>query len=244
MWFSMMRIIALEALSLTVTSPKYSQWEYRNIAMAGVAQCAYLVNSLANEGNVSEYNLAASINPLFALNPNSVEDVYSNAADLGLGLRTLQNIFSNEKVRENAEVIRYTLGMLHLRGKLNRNKNVQGILRKRLEVIAPLDAIAALNYSEENEIERKLAAEQIYQQLADLYQDTISSLPYRIQVQGKIENLKDNDITNRIRALLLAGIRSAVLWHQLGGRRWQLVFYRKRILLSVGNIRRKLISSV
>ena len=229
---------------MTVISPKYSQWEYQNLALARIAQCAYLVNSLANGGGASEYNLAASINPLLALNPRSVEDVYSSAADLGLGLRTLQNIFSNEKVRENTEVIRYTLGIMYLRGKLISNKRAQGILREKLQVIAPLDTLAALNFSDENEAERKLAAEQIYQQLADLYQDTISTLSYRIQVQGKIDNLKDKDIANRIRALLLAGIRSAVLWHQLGGRRWHLVFYRKRILLSVGNIRRKLISWV
>jgi high frequency lysogenization protein len=240
----MMLIIASEAPLLTVISPKYSQWEYQNLAMAGVAQCAYLVDSLANGGGASEYNLAVSINPLLALNPSCVEDVYSSAAGLGLGLRTLQNIFSNEKVRENTEVIRYTLGIMNLRGKLISNERVQGILREKLQIIAPLDTLAALNFSGENEVERKLAAEQIYQQLADLYQDTISTLSYRIQVQGKIDNLKDKDIANRIRALLLAGIRSAVLWHQLGGRRWHLVFYRKRILLSVGKIRRKLISPV
>ena len=33
-----------------------------------------------------------------------------------------------------------------------------------------------------------------------------------------------------IRALLLAGIRSAVLWRQLGGRRWRLVTQRQRLL--------------
>ena len=240
----MMLIIASEAPLLTVISPKYSQWEYQNLAMAGVAQCAYLVDSLANGGGASEYNLAVSINPLLALNPSCVEDVYSSAAGLGLGLRTLQNIFSNEKVRENTEVIRYTLGIMNLRGKLISNERVQGILREKLQIIAPLDTLAALNFSGENEVERKLAAEQIYQQLADLYQDTISTLSYRILVQGKIDNLKNEDIANRIRALLLAGIRSAVLWHQLGGRRWHLVFYRKRILLSVGKIRRKLISPV
>ena len=34
----------------------------------------------------------------------------------------------------------------------------------------------------------------------------------------------------RIRALLLAGIRSARLWRQLGGSRWQMVFSRRRLL--------------
>ena len=33
----------------------------------------------------------------------------------------------------------------------------------------------------------------------------------------------------RVRALLLAGIRSAVLWRQTGGRRWQLIFRRRKV---------------
>jgi len=59
-----------------------------------------------------------------------------------------------------------------------------------------------------------------------------------------MEHLKNEHVANRIRALLLAGIRSAVLWYQLGGRRWRLVIYRKRIEETAGNIRRKLIVSV
>jgi high frequency lysogenization protein len=33
-----------------------------------------------------------------------------------------------------------------------------------------------------------------------------------------------------VRALLLAGIRAAFLWRQLGGRRWKLVLQRRRLL--------------
>ncbi|MNJ04984.1 High frequency lysogenization protein HflD [compost metagenome] len=35
---------------------------------------------------------------------------------------------------------------------------------------------------------------------------------------------------SKIRALLLAGIRAARLWRQLGGHRWQLVFSRRKLL--------------
>ena len=35
---------------------------------------------------------------------------------------------------------------------------------------------------------------------------------------------------HKIRALLLAGIRSARLWRQLGGHRWQLVISRRKLL--------------
>ncbi|HLR87578.1 MAG TPA: DUF489 family protein, partial [Wenzhouxiangella sp.] len=33
-----------------------------------------------------------------------------------------------------------------------------------------------------------------------------------------------------VRAILLAGLRSAILWHQVGGRQWQLIFRRGKML--------------
>ena len=71
--------------------------------------------------------------------------------------------------------------------------------------------------------------ERSFEGLGTLYQDTVSTLPFRIQVQGKVEHLQDERIANRIRALLLAGIRFAVLWHQIGGRPWHLFVLRGRI---------------
>ena len=66
--------------------------------------------------------------------------------------------------------------------------------------------------------------------MADIYKQTISCISPRIMVKGKPLHLQNPDTQNRIRALLLAGIRSAILWKQLGGKRLQLLFARKRIL--------------
>ena len=45
-------------------------------------------------------------------------------------------------------------------------------------------------------------------------------------VSGENHLLTDSAIANRIRALLLCGMRSAILWRQLGGSRWQLLLKR------------------
>ena len=63
-----------------------------------------------------------------------------------------------------------------------------------------------------------------------LYQDTISTFKQRIQVQGDSRFLQQPANASKIRGLLLAGIRSARLWRQLGGHRWQLVFSRRKLL--------------
>ncbi len=224
-------------------SKQFSRWEYQNIALAAVTQCASLVHHLAVTGQAPQSDLVAAINPLFVLDPQSTEDVYPRVADLTRGLRTMQSLFA-ERSAENAEMVRYTLGMLLLRSRLTSNSAMQDTIRVRLARIDPVQPLPD-SHDDPDELERLQAAQdRVFRQLAGLYQDTISTLSYRVQVQGKVEHLKDEQVANRIRALLLAGIRSAVLWHQLGGRRWRLLVYRKKIQESAGEIRRKLLSSV
>ena len=49
-------------------------------------------------------------------------------------------------------------------------------------------------------------------------------------MQGKPQFLQIERVTDWIRTLLLAGIRSATLWAQLGGNRFELMFGRRRIM--------------
>ena len=62
--------------------------------------------------------------------------------------------------------------------------------------------------------------------LASLYADTISHLRPRIMVQGNPHYLGQPGVVSEIRALLLAAVRSAMLWRQLGGSQWQFLFAR------------------
>ncbi|MEK9134155.1 MAG: DUF489 family protein, partial [Pseudomonadota bacterium] len=58
---------------------------------------------------------------------------------------------------------------------------------------------------------------------------TISTLTPRIMVNGEHGHLSNPLIAAKVRAALFAGIRSAFLWRQLGGNRWQLLFNRAKI---------------
>jgi high frequency lysogenization protein len=66
--------------------------------------------------------------------------------------------------------------------------------------------------------------------LADTYKQTLSTLSFRIKVAGNPQILQNSHNANKVRALLLAGIRAAILWRQVGGRRWHLLFNRKRYI--------------
>jgi high frequency lysogenization protein len=212
----------------------YSQWDYQNIALAAVAQSALLVHNLAVTGKADSPAMAACVNPLLIFNPSSVAEVYPQVSHLMPGLRTLQEVFGNENMQTNAEVIGYVLGMLVLRQKLMANDVMGRRIRDSLARLSPLP----------EDVGPDLDLDEFYSRLATVYQQTISSFNFRIHVKGNAEYLKDESIANRIRALLLAGIRSAVLWYQLGGRRWHLLVYRKRIRQNVTRIRRNLLTIV
>jgi high frequency lysogenization protein len=66
--------------------------------------------------------------------------------------------------------------------------------------------------------------------LADVYSRTVSQLKPRIMVQGDPRFLQIAGNQNRIRSLLLAGIRAAWLWRQVGGSRWKILLGRKQLL--------------
>lgn len=69
--------------------------------------------------------------------------------------------------------------------------------------------------------------------LADIYHTTVSTLQPRILIVGDQNYLATQAIVNKIRALLLAGIRAVLLWRQCGGQRWKLLLLRKKIQTEV-----------
>ena len=82
--------------------------------------------------------------------------------------------------------------------------------------------------------------QEVCHSLSGIYQDTISTFKYRIKVTGSMQQLQNPANADLIRALLLAGIRSAVLWRQLGGRRWRLLAQRRRLLQVAHDLSRQL----
>ena len=230
------------------STAELTRWEWQVVALAAVAQSAALVSKLALHGNASQTELLASVNALLALNPRSKSDIYPNLGHLNLGLRTLDDMLSLGRSPENTSLVRYTWGMLSIRNKLDMNSAMQSNIRDRLQSIQSLllvpENATPWRMAETEKTDGQLRQEQSFEQLATLYQDTISTLSHRIQVHGQEDYLQNDYVSNRVRSLLLAGIRSAVLWHQLGGRRWRLILYRKRLQETASALRRRLLKSI
>ena len=187
----------------------------RTLALAGVFQACRLVQQVARHGEADRPALAASIQSVFALDAPSVEAVYGGTHALDLGLETLGRVLgAGPRSPAGMELARYLIGVLVLERRLARQARVLEALRRDIQALdappagEPPDAAC-------------LAA------LAELYRRHVSPAGPRIMVQGEPAVLAQERHVHAIRALLLAAVRSAVLFRQLGGRRWQLLLQRR-----------------
>lgn len=191
------------------------------IAFAGICQSARLVQQFAHEGKVENTFFHTSLTSLLNTQPNSPLDVYgNNLANLRLGFETTLSQLGSRQGKIDAEIGRYWIGMLALSQKLNKTPQAKIELAKRLQQLErqlPL-------------YENDILHEQMIANIASIYSDIISPLGSRIQVFGLQDLLSRTDIQNRVRASLLAGVRAAILWQQVGGSRWQFLFSRQKLL--------------
>lgn len=189
----------------------------RTMAFAGILQAIAQVQHLARHGELDNAELAASLNTIIVTNPDNTDDVYQDKVVLQKGYQLILNQLGDSS-QKDVEVTRYLVGVLALERKLVRANSGLGMLAERI-----------------NQVNRQLhhfaiTDEQVVANLASIYSDIISNLGPKIQISGNPVCLQRPIVQHKIRALLLAAIRSAVLWRQLGGKRRHLVFARKAIV--------------
>ncbi|MEW6332538.1 MAG: high frequency lysogenization protein HflD [Pseudomonadota bacterium] len=198
----------------------------RILALAGLFQAARLAQQLAREGRADPPALAASVQSLLIIDAPTTESVYGGAQGVRIGLELLRDKLAGAGSNTDAndvEIARYVIGMIHLEGQLRRNPDMQDAIRRGVE--AAREQMKFFEAAENGEMLHPRLAEK----LAELYTQTLSTLTPRIMVNGEHGHLSNPAIAAKVRAALFAGIRSAFLWQQLGGSRWQLLFSRKKI---------------
>ena len=195
----------------------------RTLALAGVFQAACLVQQLAHHGRADEAAFAASLNSVFALDAPSAEAIYGDARGVMLGLQCLSDNLNRPKTSGGVEIARYVASVLQLERTLERDTVMLAAIRHGLKsMIATLPA--------EDGDTNAGTDPKVAPKLAELYQATLSTIKPRIMVSGEHGHLNDRATAEMVRAVLLAGIRSAYLWRQLGGSRWQLLISRQTIM--------------
>nr|WP_283104955.1 high frequency lysogenization protein HflD [Shewanella dokdonensis] len=194
----------------------------RTMALAATLQAVAQVQYIARHGETDDEQLAAALNTILVTDPDSIDDIYPDKKVLANGYRWVINQLGDNH-QKDVEITRYLVGLLALERKLSRNNAALAMMSERIQQVRrQLQHFAVTD-------------EQVIANLADIYSDIISNLGPKIQISGNPNILQQKQVQNKIRALLLAAMRSAVLWRQLGGKRRQLVFSRKAIVDTANN---------
>lgn len=189
------------------------------VALGAVFEAAFLVDKIARSGQVSEASLGCMLGSLLVRDPQNTLEVYGGD-DLNLreGYRALVGALERDPSTLQRQPLRYALALLGLERKLAKRDDMLAVIGTRLDQIQ--QQVQHFGITHDNVVAAS----------GGLYQDTLSTFSQRIQVQGDMRHLQQPSNAAKIRALLLAGIRAARLWRQLGGHRWQLVFSRRKLL--------------
>ncbi len=196
----------------------------QTLALAGIFQSAALIEQLATEGKLNQAAFDCSFDSLFTFEAPTALDVFGNLSGLSRGLNVLIQALGSNNQHPGKNVTYYALSMLKLSAKLKRDLNMAAQVQEKLQKTESLSR------------DFGLSRQSVISKIDGVYQSTISTMTPRIMVQGEQTYLSNSDNASKIRTLLLAGIRAAVLWYQLGGNQWKLVFSRKKYLLSANQL--------
>lgn len=190
----------------------------RTLALAGVFQATELVRQAAHHGTWSGYAASSCLHSLFQLEAESIAEIYGGAAKMRLGVETMLAVLQGDN--RYADSLRYTVGLLQVEKKFRRSGKLQETVGKQLQEIS----------GEGLDLEQHEREDLQAHDISELYSNTVSKLSPRIVVNGKPQYLKNDRTVDWVRTLLMAGLRSATLWNQLGGGRFELMFGRKKII--------------
>jgi len=190
----------------------------RTLALAGVFQATELVRQAANHGTWSGYAASSCLYSLFQLEAETTAEIYGSVDQMKLGVETMLAVLQGDS--RHSDSLRYAVGILQIEKKFRKHRKFLETVGNRLETIS----------AEGTELEQHEREDLQAHEVSGLYTETVSKLTPRIVVSGRPQYLKNERTVDWVRTLLMAGLRSATLWNQLGGGRFELMFGRKKII--------------
>ena len=187
------------------------------IALAGLSQATDLVRQIAVNGAADANSMETLITSVLKIEAETIDDVYGGLSGLKPGFRVLRSQLSGSRDFDRSQG-RYAASLIYLESKLETNPAMQQQIQTGIQA-----AIAEAG-------EHPLLHQDVVARIAETYENTLSKIRPHVMVQGNQTHLTSSSNINKIRALLLAGVRSAMLWRQSGGNRWKLLIGRKQLL--------------
>jgi high frequency lysogenization protein len=189
----------------------------RVLALAALLQAIEQVNLMANQGQAQTEPLTTCIHSLFVFDADNAEQVFGSSTQLQPGLNRLYKQLQGESDRDNT-ITRTALNVLSLERQFSKNDRVMKMVHASLQQIRIESEAMGTTHPD------------ILAKIGKLYADKVSPLGQKIMVQGNPVYLAQSQVVAEIRAALLAAIRAAVLWRQMGGSYWDFFLSRRKII--------------
>ncbi len=201
------------------------------MALAAIAQAISQVQAIARGDITSPRDIATCLQSIAEQNPTDAMDIYGGQLrNLQNGYKILQQQLTGNGVKD-VEITRYGMAVLILEKALSANADVKQAIGRRIERL-------------QQQLQHfQITDDTLIASIADIYVEHISPLGNRIQVAGSPDQLKQTAVQQKIRALLLAAVRGAVLWRQAGGRRYHFLLNRKALLQEISAVLQQLKTS-
>jgi high frequency lysogenization protein len=191
----------------------------RVLALAGLLQALRQVRQIAETGQADADVVATALDSVFRIDAASPAAVYGDEHAVAPGLHLLQDYFNSQG--QDEQLPRLALSVMQLERRFVREGVMAAKVHEGVLALAPSAQRLGSGHPD------------VLSALGSLYADTISHLRPRVMIQGNPHYLGQANVVAEIRAVLMAALRSAVLWRQLGGSLWDFLLRRRELLSAV-----------
>jgi len=203
----------------------------RATALAALTQAVYLVDNIARKGTADTEDCKALLDSLFAepqTDQQPVALLYGGTKNLTTGFHICSQLLQANAMTQAKTLLLYSSGLMTLERRLAKQPDIRQNIADGMHRITN-----QRQYFGDSMHSNVIAA------IANLYGDTLSTMKPRIIVRGKSEYLTQATNTERVRALLMAGLRAAHLWHKHGGGHANLFLRRKALLREIRQLQQQ-----
>lgn len=198
---------------------RFNPMSDRVLALAGLAQALAQVRRIADTGTAEQRVLSTALDSVFRIDAATPAAVYGGVEALRPGLSLLREYFSSKSRDE--QLPRLALAVLQLERRFVADETMGRRVQHGIQSQAALAEREGTTHPD------------VLSALGGLYAETLSHLRPRVLVQGNPHYLGQANVVAEVRAVLLAAVRSAVLWRQLGGSLWDFLLRRRDIVSAI-----------
>lgn len=208
------------------------------LALAALFQSAAQIQRVARSGSVDEHTIAPLMRALVITDPDAIEDIYDpKRLESGLN-QLLTSLYPKEAAQpKNAELIKIAFSILGLVSNLEKQDMIYSQLDREVDSLRSNVLLMHPDY--ETEEDNILMDYDVIKLYSGIYSNLISPNFPKLIIYGEEHYLRRTELQEMIRALLLSGIRASILWHQVGGKRYSLMFRYKDIIECARNVLNK-----